>query len=416
MPPQLSVDQLRRLEAVPRILTPGRSLGETLTDIATLLCDLLDCRYGLVSLLGEDGEDGETGDLGAFGLADEEIARIGAEPQGHGLLRAILEEEGTLRIDDVHTHPSAFGYPDQHPDVVRVLGTRLDGAARPLGMVLLGDPNDGAPFDRAAEQLLAVFKPMAEVAIRNALLLQDARLAQSWSEAAADFMRDLLMGAVTEPLPRLAGTALELADASGIVILIRVDALHLQVLHAQGKTAIGDRFIGAMFPYAGSVSEGVIRSGEGLLVTDLGSDPHAAATRIDPRILGPAVVLPLRGAQRVRGVVVLTRSAGAARFTTADLRTAQAFTDHATVALELSAARGIEHRLEQLREEHRAARDLHDLVIQRLFATGLSFQQALPGVDGKARERIEAGMLSLEETVQEIRDKILSLRDERDAS
>ena len=76
-------------------------------------------------------------------------------------------------------------------------------------MALLGEPTDGEPFDDTADQLLNVFKPMAEAAIRNAVLLQEARQSQRWSEAAAGFMRDLLMGSIDEPLPRLADTALE---------------------------------------------------------------------------------------------------------------------------------------------------------------------------------------------------------------
>lgn len=410
MPADLGADQLRRLEAVPRILTPGRSLPETLTDIATLVCDLLECRYGLVTVLS----DGDTAAaLGAFGLTEEEVTAIGAEPQGHGLLRTILEEEGILRIDDVRSHPAAEGYPEQHPDIRRVLGVRLDGPDAPIGMALLGEPSDGEPFDDTAEQLLAVFKPMAEAAICNAVLLEEARLSQRWSEAAAGFMRDLLMGSIDEPLPRLADTALGLAEASGIVVMIKVDAEHLQVLHAQGPSTDAAGSIGLMFGYAGSIGESVLVDGEARSVPVLATESFAATAGVDPTMLGPAILLPLRGAQRVRGVVALIRPLGAPRFSALDLRTAQAFADHATVALELSAARGIEQRLEQLRAEHQVARDLHDVVIQRLFATGLSFQQALPGIDGQARERIEAGMLSLEETVQEIRDKILSLRPDR---
>ena len=407
----LSVAERAGLELAPRMLAPGRTLDETLADIAALTAELFECRYALVALFDDDQTFGP---IGSHGLSEDEAEAIDAKPSGHGILRELLSEERLLRIDDVDQHPTAEGFPVGHPPMTRFLGTRLDGTDGPLGLLLLADPHDGAPFDEGDEALLRTVRPVAEVAAENAVRLQEARLAQRWSLAAADFMRDLLLGTVDEPLPTLARTALDLAAADDIAILIRVGDRLLQVLHAEG--AHEDGIVGATFPYDGSLTEEVITAGEGRVLAEVGDDPRAAppGAETDIDTFGPAIMLPLRGSDQVRGSVALSRRRGAPRFTQADLRTAQAFADHTTVALELTAARGIRKRLERLKAEHRAARDLHDQVVQRLFATGLSFQQALPGLDGRARERIEAGMLSLEETVQEIRDKILSLRQDSD--
>jgi signal transduction histidine kinase len=126
--------------------------------------------------------------------------------------------------------------------------------------------------------------------------------------------------------------------------------------------------------------------------------------------LGPAMLLPLRGTDHVRGALFLARYRESARFSEADLETASAFADHAAVSLELAAARETTEQLRLMEERNRIARDLHDHVIQRLYATGMSLQRVTRMVEGEARERVELGVGMIDETISQIRDTIQALR------
>lgn len=402
----LDEDQLRRLERVPHILRAGRPLDDVLTDVAALACDFTRCRYGLVALLEEDGTFGP---MGFHGLSTEAAQAIESKPEGHGILAELIKDSATVRIDDIAAHPASEGFPQNHPPMTAFLGVRLDAPEGPLGIVLLGDPLDGAPFTTADERVLEVFAPLAAVAAQNAVLLRNARLGQRWTRAAADFTRGLLAGELDAPLDSLADTALEVAQGDLVAIVLRVGDGQLQVIHSKGLGSESE-LMGRVIPARDSISGTVVHSGEPVVVPELATDPRTLMTRIGEHELGPAVFLPLRGASRILGAVLLARRRGAVRFTQAEVETAGMFADHATVSFELAAARGLQERFTRLQAEHEVARDLHDHVVQRLFATGLSFQQALPGIEGRAKEKIEAGMSALEETVQEIRDKILSLR------
>ena len=90
--------------------------------------------------------------------------------------------------------------------------------------------------------------------------------------------------------------------------------------------------------------------------------------------VGPVLVVPLCGSTRVHGVLSVARLPGRPAFTADDLEMAAGFANQAAVAIELAAARAEQHRAAMLDERERIAADLHDHVIQRLFATGLSLQ------------------------------------------
>ncbi len=403
MSTKLSAGELRGLRGVPRLLAPRASVDQTLTEIATLLCDVTDADHGVVSVLHVPGTFDA---LGTHGFTPAQVRDLAAGGNHGGLVHHLLENDEVFRVDDVTAHPVTSGLSWFEPRLGSLVGRGLGTPQTLRGVSVLARQAERGPMTAEAGRLVEAFRPTAEAAIAQALLLHDARQSQRWSEASALFMRDLLTGEVEDPLRRLADTSLSLARAEAIIILLRASATELQVLYAEGP-GMEEGVLGARFPLAGSVGEQVMATGEGQTVTSV---PDLLTTYpSDPRVadFGPALVLPLRGAERARGVVTLLRRRPAPRFTHLDLRTAQSFADHATVALELSNSRGVQERLDELTVRHEAAKNLHDEVIQRLFATGLSFQQALPEIQGKARERIEAGMASLEETVQEIRSSVL---------
>jgi signal transduction histidine kinase len=126
--------------------------------------------------------------------------------------------------------------------------------------------------------------------------------------------------------------------------------------------------------------------------------------------VGPVLVVPLLGSTRVHGVLSVARLRGRPAFTADDTDMAAGFANQAAVAVELADARAEQQRAAMLDDRERIAADLHDHVIQRLFAAGLSLQ-ALAGSmsPGRPAERILATVADLDDTISQIRTSIYAL-------
>ena len=124
------------------------------------------------------------------------------------------------------------------------------------------------------------------------------------------------------------------------------------------------------------------------------------------------MVIPLVGTGKVLGALSIGRVSGRAVFTTADLSMATGFANHASVALELAAARADQQRVVLLEDRDRIARDLHDHVIQQLFAIGLSVQSVatLIGPDEVAGQKLQARVADIDRTIRQIRTSVFELR------
>jgi signal transduction histidine kinase len=221
--------------------------------------------------------------------------------------------------------------------------------------------------------------------------------------------RDLFSDNVDQPIRLISDRARELADADMVLMLLR-DGEQMRVRYARGLGA-ENRVVGATFFPKDDFTAEVLLSGRSVMVNSL---THTAdqveLRRMGDVELGPAMLVPLHGATEILGALFLCRHEGARRFSEADLETAGTFADHAAVSLELAYAREVAEKLRMLEDRNRIARDLHDHVIQRLYATGMSLQQVLSRVDDDARSRIEVGVATLDDTIRQIRNTILTLR------
>jgi signal transduction histidine kinase len=152
-------------------------------------------------------------------------------------------------------------------------------------------------------------------------------------------------------------------------------------------------------------------SGRPVLVGDVTEDSKFRVHLSEVLPVGPVMVLPLIGSQRMRGALVVGRLHGRHRFDEADLAMATTFANHAATALELADARADQQRVVLLEDRDRIARDLHDHVIQRLFAAGLTVQSVAAGMGGDERaERLDRVVAGIDETIRQIRTSIFQLR------
>ena len=158
----------------------------------------------------------------------------------------------------------------------------------------------------------------------------------------------------------------------------------------------------------------VLRDGNGLVVDSL---HRARAMRVDAmRQFGPALYAPMQADGRGVGVLVLLRLVGSPPFGRSDLDTAESYAAQAALALVLAEARHAQDVAALLDERERIARDLHDLAIQQLFATGMQLEtvrrRAARGVDpSELTGIVEDALDNVDSTVRQIRSIVHALRD-----
>ncbi|MER5352155.1 GAF domain-containing protein [Kitasatospora sp. NPDC002551] len=402
------------LEAV---LSVGRELDLTqvLRRIVEAAAVLVDARYAALGVIGADGET-----LSQFltvGLSEEEIARIGPYPTGRGLLGELIRNPAALRLEDLSQHPSSVGCPAHHPVMRRFLGVPVRVREEVFGNLYLTDKRNGEEFDADDEAVISTLAVAAGVAIDNARLFEEAQRQQRWLSASAEITRALLSGGSrSEVLALIAQRSREITGADLADVCVPVDGTGtVRVELASGGDAPGRE--GLAVPLEGSLAGEACASGVPVITADLAGDPRRAAGTGRFAGLGPAVAVPLgRDTGRIDGVLMLARTAGAAEFTDRETGPLLGFADQAALALEVAERRRDADQLAMLEDRDRIARDLHDLAIQRLFATGMTLQSAARLIDHPgASDRVLRAVGDLDETIKIIRSTIFGLRAREEA-
>ncbi|WLW55337.1 GAF domain-containing protein [Streptomyces sp. YU58] len=277
-----------------------------------------------------------------------------------------------------------------------------------FGDLHLADKRCGAPFTAEDEQLLHVLAAQAGIAIGNARLYEAARQRERWIEGAAAVTTALLTGeAATDALMTVAERARLLADAAAGVILQPTPAGGMEIVTASTYDDPGD-IVGTAIEPGSPVLEQLL-GGEPVFVEDSATDPRMT-TRVRHRF-GPSMMLPLRAEDRLIGTLALPRRRGDRPYTPVERLLAVQFASQAALALVLADAQHRRARLAVYEDRDRIARDLHDLVIQRLFATGLmleSTRRRCP--DDDVHATLGRAVEELRSTVQEVRTAIFALQ------
>ena len=217
----------------------------------------------------------------------------------------------------------------------------------------------------------------------------------------------------TEVLDLVTRQALALSGADLVALAVRGDRQRLVNTHAAGKAA--DEALGLVLPAAESLSGQVLASGQAVVVEDFRNDGRVNPVARANMPLGWAVLLPLGPPGNVRGVLTVGRDPGSLPFPPKAVEMVTTFAAQAGIVLELAEHRHDAERLAVLQDRDRIARDLHDLVIQRLYATGMSLQGAVPLITRpEVADRVSSAVDALDETIREIRSAIFSLQSHTD--
>ncbi|ASW54405.1 GAF domain-containing sensor histidine kinase [Plantactinospora sp. KBS50] len=402
-----SRERLRALlDAVVGIST-DLDVWSTLRRIVAAACDLVGARYGALGVIGPDRT--QLRNFIVHGIDEELQAEIGDLPHGRGVLGLLIEDPKPLRMPDITRHPSSYGFPAHHPPMHSFLGVPVRIRDQVFGNLYLAEKQGAVEFTEDDEEIVVALAAAAGVAIENARLYALAHRRERFLAAAAE-ITGVLLGEVrrTDALSLVARRAREVAEARLVLVLLYdEDAERFTVEVVESATGAPEGLLGAVLPAADTTFTESVSARRHLLLDDLATSAHWPVPVLD----GPAVVVPLTAAETLHGVLVLAPEPDRGAPSDEDLALLTSFAGQAALALER--ARGQEERelLVVLEDRERIARDLHDVVIQRLFATGLQLQSAAP-LAGRAdiAKRINAAVDDLDTTIRDIRRTIFELR------
>ncbi|GLP76772.1 histidine kinase [Mycobacterium antarcticum] len=389
------------------VVTSGLDLAATLRTIVHTAIELIDARYGA---LGVRGHEHELTEFIFEGIDDDTRRLIGPLPQGHGVLGALIDEPKPIRLNNIVDHPASVGFPPNHPPMKTFLGVPVRIRDEVYGNLYLTEKVSGQPFSEDDEVLAQALAAAAGIAIDNARLYEQSRTRQSWVEATRDIATQLLSGGDPAQVFQLvAAEALKLTGADVALVavppgtdLALADFTELEIVEMAG----GDEdVVATTIPVQGTTVGRVFQH----RTPHRGNAVDAEFKRFldDP---GPALVLPLRATDTVAGVVIALRRRGAPPFTDEQLDMMATFADQAALAWQHASTQRRLRELDVITDRDRIARDLHDHVIQRLFAIGLALQGTIPRTRSpEAQQRLSDSVDDLQGVIQEIRTTIFDL-------
>jgi signal transduction histidine kinase len=394
------------------------SLPDVLHRIVRSSCDLVDARYGALGVIGPDRTLSEFIDVG---ISEGERAEIGPLPTGKGILGLLIDQPHPLRIAELGAHPLAAGFPPNHPPMRSFLGVPVTVRDQVFGNLYLTEKRGGGEFTERDEEVVVALAAAAGVAIENATLFEQVQRRERWLAASYDVTTALLAGEdLTTTLRLIAERARVVAGASAGGIARPRDGdrstLVFDIVEPPGPDA--DRLSGLSVPVENTATGIAFTTREPVVVRQYGDkvirQQEGVADPLPPMVrdLDSAVSVPLIAGDETLGVLVVAKFRDRAPFTDTEVQLAKSFAGHAALAVQFARAEQDRRRLAVFEDRDRIARDLHDLVIQRLFATGLGLEGIGRLVtNSTAAERITGFVQDLDRTIRDIRNTIFSLQE-----
>lgn len=397
-------DRLDGLLDAMLVVTSGLELDATLRTIVHTAIELVDARYGA---LGVRGNDHELVEFIYEGIDEETREMIGHLPEGRGVLGVLIDDPKPIRLDNISHHIASVGFPPRHPPMRTFLGVPIRIRDRVFGNLYLTEKADDQPFSEDDELLVQALAAAAGIAIDNARLYEKSKLRQAWIEATRDIGTEMLSGADPARVFELVAhesRILSGAESTLVAVPSDVEAPPAEVDELVVVATAGERshMSSEAVPISGTSLGEVFLSGIPASVEKLDLDTGAE--------YGPALILPLRATNMIAGVLVALRRPGAQPFSAEQFDMMSGFASQAALAWQLATTQRQMQELGILSDRDRIARDLHDHVIQRLFAVGLALQGTVPRARSlEVQQRISASVDDLHEVIQEIRTAIFDL-------
>jgi signal transduction histidine kinase len=401
--PEVAREQLARLVAASKAISSDLDLPTALRNVVQVACNLASARYGAVGVVSPDGMLEE---FIHVGMSDGIVAELGAPPSGLGLLGSVIAEARPIRLEHLSRDERSVGFPAGHPPMESFLGVPVRVGGTVYGNLYLTGSARGS-FDAVDEQIILTLASMAGTAIANARLYEEAHLGQRWLAASEEINQRLLSGDLGETdVAPIADLILTLADASFVGLVVPTDE--------PDALPFAQKF-GPLADSTGSVADGEIAALPHRVrrALELKDDRPAAFRDIEiwaSSLIGSTMVIPWGDIEATReGALVITRDTTGHPYTVAERRMAKRFARSVAIARELAMARNNREHIALTEERDRIARDLHDHVIQSLFAVGLGLQSIVGSATGQVAARISAQVDAIDVTIRQIRQTIFQL-------
>jgi len=401
--PAAARDQLARLVAASQAISSDLELPTALHNVVQVACDLASASYGAIGVISPDGMLEE---FIHVGMSDGIVAQLGAPPSGHGLLGSVIAEARPIRLEHLSRDERSVGFPHGHPPMESFLGVPVRIGGIVYGNLYLTGSARGH-FDDVDEKIILTLATMAGTAIANARLYEEAHLGQRWLAASEEINQRLLSGDLGETdVAPIADLILSLADASFVGLVLPSDE--------PDALPFAQKF-GPLADATGTVADDEIAALPARVrrALELKDDRPAAFHDIEiwaSALIGSTMVIPWGDIEATReGALVITRDAHGHPYTVAERRMAKRFARSVAIARELAMARNNREHVALTEERDRIARDLHDHVIQSLFAVGLGLQSIVGSATSQVAARISAQVDAIDVTIRQIRQTIFQL-------
>ncbi|HET9874096.1 MAG TPA: GAF domain-containing protein [Propionibacteriaceae bacterium] len=374
-------------------------LSEVLDLIVRHACQLTGAAYAALGVLGRPNSRTpmELSEFHHTGIDPDSAHAIGHLPRGYGVLGALIENPQPLRLAELSDHPQSVGLPAHHPPMHTFLGVPVRVQDQIFGNLYLCEKAGGVPFSDEDENVVVGLAAAAGIAIENSRLYARARRQQDWMSAAARAATELARDLASAPA-RIANLAHSACDCTLVAVSIPMVAGGDGSIRHSADTS-------QLFPINGAAGNG----GERLVGTTVtpATTSETAATLFAAPATECAEVWLMAGSERM-GILLLHREGGS--WSEDELNSVQAFADRVALAVNHARDEQNRHLLAVLQDRDRIAKDLHDHVIQRIFAVGLGIQGMLGRLpDADLQKRLGGYVADLDNTITDIRTMIFSL-------
>ncbi|MFF3886664.1 GAF domain-containing protein [Streptomyces sp. NPDC001914] len=397
---------------VPRLLEAVRSVGSglelhsKLDRICETAAELADARYAAIGVVDANGKG--LSDFVQHGVDEDTVRRIGRRPDGRkGLLGALIRDPDPVRLANLTDDPRSCGFPAGHPPMRSFLGVPIRVQGEIFGNLYLAEKRGGGTFDDDDLDMVRVLATEAGIAIGNARLYEAAKQRERWIDGSVAVTTALLAGGDAEDaLQIVAEQARRLSGSEAGIVLLPAEEGGLEVVAVAADHP--SKVLGVVVPPESElVTE--LCDGKPVFLADASADPRMRTELT--RAYGPVMMLPLQSDGRVLGALLTPRSREGRQFTETERSVATQFASQAALALMMAESRRDRERLAVYEDRDRIARDLHDLVVQRLFATGMMLESAQRrSAVPEVRRGVGKAVDELDVTIQEIRAAVFALR------
>lgn len=377
--------------------------------LVTSACDATGAKFGAVSVLDSHGE---TIQFIQHGLPAGPEAVIDHPPINHGVFNDI-PLDSYLIINDIGGYANT-ALPENHPAMLNFLGVAITVNEQVWGRLYLSDkPEDFTDDDGDVVHLLA---RAASISVVNSQLYEESQNRTRWLTASQRIVSSLLEGSdEDEALETIAHEMRVAAHADvAMIILPSIQDQWVSEIVDSDDLAVVHELLGLSFPKDGRART-VLREQGGVVVDSM---QRLRTVRVQElRRFGSALYAPLMSQGVGRGVILLLRFPNELEFNLQDLTMAENVAKQATIALELAEARRAQAMAAELDERARISRDLHDLAIQQLFASGMHItavreEMAERGVGADVTGSLDDAISAIDDSVKQIRAIVRSLRDD----